>query len=343
MSSNLDDVLKKLNKTYGQNTISILGDMEIPHTECISTGSLLIDKILGGGIAFGRICEVFGNEGAGKTSICLQVVANCQAMGKKVAYLDVEQAVDLNYARDLGVDTESLIFSQPSSAEQCLEIACQLAEVKEIGLIVIDSIGALVPQAEIDGEMSDVTVGLIARLMSKFLRKITPVLNESNCALICINQLRDKISTGFSMGPSETTTGGRALKFFASQRLELKKTTAIKNKDEVIGSNVKLKAVKNKISRPMLTCVVPLIFGKGFSPEDEVINLAIEYNIIDKAGGWFTTHDGVRLQGQQKVADYYKDNPDAAADLKAKVVDAINGNITEEYEVDPETGEIIEE
>jgi len=341
--SKLDDVLKKLNKDFGQNTIMILGDAELPEINTISTGSLMIDKILGSGIAKGRIAEIFGVESSGKSTLALQVVAQAQKNGDNVAYLDVEQAVDLNYAKKLGINVDKLIFSQPSSAEQCLEIACQLADSGEVGLIVIDSIGALAPQAELDGEMSDMTIGLIARLMSKFLRKITASLNENNCALVCINQIREAISTGFSMGPSTTTPGGRALKFFASQRVELRKTTAIKEGDQVVGNNVKIKIVKNKIIPPMQIAEVPLIFGRGFNAEDEVIDLAIDYNLIDKSGAWMTTHDGQRMQGKAKVKEYYANNPELAAELKDKVVNILKGvELEPVYEVDPETGEIVE-
>ena len=345
MANSLDEAFKKINKMYGANTVMVLGENKPPEINTISTGSLLIDQIMGGGVAKGRICEIYGVESSGKSTLALQVVAQAQKEGKSVVYIDSEQAVDLNYAKKLGVDVDKLIFTQPSSAEQCLDIACQFAECKEVGLIVIDSIGSLAPQAELDGEMGDVTVGLVARLLSKFCRKITATLNETQCALICINQLRDKISTGWSAGPSETTTGGRALKFFASQRVELRKATAIKEKETVIGNNVKIKVVKNKICPPMKVAMCEMIFGKGFSSEEEVINLALEYELITKAGAWFTTHNGERMCGKTAVKEYYDSHPELAKELRDKVVSLLKSNgeavIVDEYVVDSKTGEIV--
>jgi len=341
--SRLEETLKKLNKEFGNGTVMTLGDTEPITTNLLSTGSLMIDKILGGGVAFGRITEIFGPEGSGKTTLCTHLVAECQKNGGKVAYVDVEQAYDIKYAEHLGVNSKELIFSQPSSAEQALEIVDSLASTGEVNLIILDSVAALAPQAELDGEMGDVTIGLVARLMSKAMRKIAATLNETNCAVVFINQLRDKVSTGFSMGPSETTSGGRALKYAASQRIDVRKTTAIKSGDEVVGANTKIKIVKNKIAPPMKSCVIPLIFGEGFRAEDEAINLGIEYGLIDKQGGWYTTHDGERMQGSTKVTEYYKEHNDLFNDLREKVKQKLAGiEIEPTYEVDPETGEILE-
>lgn len=342
MSSNLEKALADINKKFGKNTIMTLGDVKPINETLLSTGSLLIDKALGGGIGYGRITEIYGVESSGKSTLCLHIAAECQKSGGKVAYIDVENALDPVYASKIGVKVEDLIFSQPSSAEQALEICDILASSGEVNLIIVDSVAALAPQAELNGEMTDMTIGLVARLMSKAMRKLTGTLNEQKCAIIFINQIREKISTGFSMGPSETTTGGRALKFFASQRIELRKTTAIKNGDEVIGNNVKIKVVKNKIAVPMKVVEVPLIFGKGFSPEDEVIDLAIEYELINKSGAWFTTHDGQRLQGKASVKSYYNTNKELFNDLRNKVIDKLKGvELEQKFEVDPNTGEVI--
>lgn len=340
--SNLDKAFADITKKFGKGTIMTLGDTDPITRNLLSTGSLLIDKALGGGIGYGRIAEIYGVESSGKSTLCLHLAAECQKTGGKVAYVDVENALDVEYAKKLGVNTDELIFTQPTTGEQALEIVDILAQTGEVNLIIVDSVAALVPQAELEGEMTDMNIGLLRRLMSKAMRKLTGTLNEKNCAVVFINQIREKISTGFSMGPSETTTGGRALKFFASQRIELRKTTAIKEGDDVIGNNIKVKVVKNKIAPPMKTVEVPLIFGKGFSAEDEVIDLAIDYDLIQKSGAWFTTHDNQRLQGKSKVKEYYENNPELAADLKDKVKQYLTGQELEpEYEINPNTGEVI--
>lgn len=339
----LDDVLAAINKKYGSGSIMTLGDTRPVATNLLSTGSLMIDKILGGGIGFGRVTELYGVESSGKSTLCLHIAAECQKNGGTVAYIDTENALDTKYAAQLGVDVQKLIFSQPDSAEQALEIVDMLAQSGKVNLIVLDSVAALAPQAELDGEMSDMTIGLVARLLSKSLRKITHTLNEKNCAVIFINQLRDKISTGFSMGPSEGTPGGRALKFFASQRIELRKTTAIKEGADVVGTKVKVKVVKNKISPPMKTCEVPLIFGKGFSGGDEVLDLALEFGLCLQSGAFYTSHDGQKFQGKAKLKAYYEEHPELFEELKNTVKSKLSGvELEPEYAVDPNTGEIIE-
>lgn len=339
----LDDVLAAINKKYGSGSIMTLGDTRPVATNLLSTGSLMIDKLLGGGIAFGRVTELYGVESSGKSTLCLHIAAECQKNGGTVAYIDTENALDTKYAAQLGVDVQKLIFSQPDSAEQALEIVDMLAQSGKVNLIVLDSVAALAPQAELDGEMSDMTIGLVARLLSKSLRKITHTLNEKNCAVIFINQLRDKISTGFSMGPSEGTPGGRALKFFASQRIELRKTTAIKEGADVVGTKVKVKIVKNKISPPMKTCEIPLIFGKGFSGGDEVLDLALEFGLCLQSGAFYTSYDGQRFQGKAKLKAYYEEHPDLFEELKNIVKSKLSGvELEAEYTVDPNTGEIIE-
>lgn len=344
-SKNLQAAFDKLNKMFGQNSVTVLGEMEPIKEHLLSSGSLLIDQALGGGIGYGRITELYGVESSGKSTLCLHFAAQCQKEGGVVAYIDTEQALDVDYAQKLGVNTDDLIFAQPKSAEEALEIVDQLAQTGEVNLIILDSVAALAPQAELNGEMSDQTIGLLARLMSKALRKITATLNQNKCAIIFINQIREKISTGFSMGPSETTTGGRALKFFASQRIELRKTTAIKDRDEVIGNNVKVKIVKNKIAPPHKVCELPLIFGKGFDASSEVLDLAIDYDLCKKSGGWYTTHTGERVQGKPNLTAYYDSHPDEAAELREMVVAKLKGTDTslvqEDYEVD-EDGVIIE-
>ena len=339
----LDDVLAAINKKYGSGSIMTLGDTRPVATNLLSTGSLMIDKVLGGGIGYGRVTELYGVESSGKSTLCLHIAAECQKNGGTVAYIDTENALDTKYAAQLGVDVQKLIFSQPDSAEQALEIVDMLAQSGKVNLIVLDSVAALAPQAELDGEMSDMTIGLVARLLSKSLRKITHTLNEKNCAVIFINQLRDKISTGFSMGPSEGTPGGRALKFFASQRIELRKTTAIKEGADVVGTKVKVKIVKNKISPPMKTCEIPLIFGKGFSGGDEVLDLALEFGLCLQSGAFYTSYDGQRFQGKAKLKAYYEEHPDLFEELKNIVKSKLSGvELEAEYTVDPKTGEIIE-
>jgi len=338
--SNLEKALAEINKKFGKGSVLVLGDKDPNKVNCISTGSLQLDKILGGGIALGRVSEIYGVEGAGKTSLCLQLVAQCQSSGGVVAYVDTENAVDLNYAKTLGVDVKHLIFSQPSSAEQALDIVEALVKSNEVKLVIIDSVAALAPQAELDGEMGDATIGLTARLMGKALRKITAAVNQANCAVVFINQLRSNIG---GYGNPDTTTGGRALKYAASQRIEMRKTTAIKEGANVVGNMVKIKIVKNKICPPMQVVELPLIFGKGFSPEDEVIDLAIEFEFIQKAGAWFTTHTGERLQGKSNVKSYYEQHPELNEELTKMVKDKLAGvEIEPEYQIDPDTGEVLE-
>lgn len=340
--NNLDKAFAEISKKFGKGTIMTLGDTDPITRNLLSTGSLLIDKALGGGIGYGRITEIYGVESSGKSTLCLHIAAECQKQGGKVAYVDAENALDVDYAKKLGVKTDELIFTQPTTGEQALEIVDILAQTGEVNLIIVDSVAALVPQAELEGEMTEMNIGLLRRLMSKAMRKLTGTLNEKNCAVVFINQIRDKVATGWSSGPSETTTGGRALKFFASQRIELRKTTAIKEGDEVIGTNVKVKIVKNKIAPPMKTVEVPMIFGKGFSAEDEVIDLAIDYDLIQKSGGWYTSHDGKRLQGKSNVKSYYQENPELSDELRNLVKSRLtNTEIEDDFEIDPNTGEVI--
>lgn len=339
MASNLENAFKEINKRFGKNAIVVLGDSEPEKINCISTGSLQIDKILGGGFAKGRIAEVYGVEGAGKTSLVLQTAAQCQKEGGRVAVIDVENALDLNYARTLGVDVKDLIFSQPNSGEEALDICEILIKSGEVNLVILDSVAALSPQAELDGEMGDQNIGLTARLLGRALRKLTAAINHTNCCMIFINQLRSNIG---GYGNPDTTTGGRALKYAASQRVELRKTTAIKEGQDVIGNNVKIKIVKNKIAIPMQTVEIALIFGKGFSAQNEVIDLALDYGLCTKSGAWFTSLNGTRVQGKASLIEYYNNNKEELDQLTELVKQKLsNSEIKQEFEVDPETGEII--
>lgn len=344
--NNLDKIFSDINKKFGKNSIMTLGETPTVTENLYSTGSLLLDRALGGGVAVGRVIELYGLESSGKSTLCLQLVAQVQKAGKKVAYLDTENAMDPVYAKKLGVDVDALAFAQPSSAEETLEIADMLAKSGEFGLIIVDSVAAMVPQAELDGEMGDMTIGLMARLMSKALRKITNTLNTNDCTIVFINQLREKISTGWSGGGETTTTpGGRALKFFSSQRIELKKIGQIKEKDEVIGNNVRAKIVKNKVGIPMKQVDLQLIFGRGFSADDEVMTLALDYEFIKQSGAWFTTHDGQRVQGKAGVRAYYEEYKDKSEELRDMVINRLTNKDTriEDLKIDQNTGEVLEE
>jgi len=343
MGKQLEDALKNINKTYGAGTIQVLDESKPVNTNVLSTGSLLLDKALSGGVPYGRISEIYGLESSGKSTLCLQLVRECQKTGGKCAYIDAEQAMDLEYARALGVNTKELLFVQPSSGEQALEIVDTLAQTGEINLIIVDSVAALTPQAELDGEMSDVTIGLQARLLSKGCRKLIGTLNQKNCAVVFINQIREKINTGFSMGDTSTTTGGKALKFYSSQRIELKKTTQIKESGDPVGVNVKIKIVKNKIGVPLKVVEIPMIFGKGFDASNEVLELALQFELCTQSGAFFTSHDGQRFQGRARLRLYYEENPDKNEELTTLVRNKINGTELEtHYEIDPNTGEVLE-
>ena len=279
----LNEALKAIEKQYGKGSIMKLGEHADVDVDAISTGSLAIDYALGvGGLPKGRIIEIYGPESSGKTTLALQAIAECQKGGGKAAFIDAEHAIDPRYAKALGVDVDELILSQPDSGEQALEIAEVLIKSGAIDLIVVDSVAALVPQAELDGEMGDSNIGLHARLMSKAMRKLAGAMNANSCTTIFINQLREKV--GVMFGNPETTTGGRALKFYATIRIEVRKSEAIKNGQEVIGNKVNVKVVKNKVAPPFKTATVNMIYGEGISHLDEVINLAVENDIIEKSG-----------------------------------------------------------
>ena len=305
----LADALKAIEKEYGKGSIMRLGDRAEVSVDAIPTGSITLDAALGiGGYPKGRIIEIYGPESSGKTTLALHAIAECQKAGGRCAFIDAENAIDPVYAKNLGVDIDELILSQPDSGEQALEITEVLIKSGAIDLIVIDSVAALVPQAELDGEMGDASVGLQARLMSKAMRKLAGVMNRSNCTAIFINQLREKV--GIMFGNPETTPGGRALKFYSSVRLDVRKGETIKNGADAIGNVTKIKVVKNKVAPPFKTATVNIIFGEGISHLDEVINLAVENEIIDKAGAWFS-YKGEKIgQGIMAVREYLKNNPE---------------------------------
>ena len=303
----LNEALKQIEKQYGKGSVMKLGERSNVDVDVISSGSLAIDYCLGvGGFPKGRIIEIYGPESSGKTTLALQAIAECQKDGGKAAFIDAEHAIDPKYAKALGVNIDDLILSQPDSGEQALEIAEVLIKSGAIDLIVIDSVAALVPQAELDGEMGDQNVGLHARLMSKAMRKLAGALSSYNCAAIFINQLREKV--GIMFGNPETTTGGRALKFYSTIRLEVRKSEAIKNGSE-IGNKVNVKVAKNKVAAPFKTASVEIYYGEGISHLSEVISLGVDLDIIEKSGAWFS-YKGEKIgQGKEAVRNYLKNNP----------------------------------
>lgn len=316
----LNDALKAIEKEYGKGSIMKLGDRAAVSVDAIPSGSLSLDKALGiGGYPKGRIIEIFGPESSGKTTLALHAIAECQKQGGRCAFIDAENAIDPVYAKHLGVDIDELILSQPDSGEQALDITELLIKSGAIDLVVVDSVAALVPQAELDGEMGDASVGLQARLMSKAMRKLAGVMNHSNTTAIFINQLREKV--GVMFGNPETTPGGRALKFYSSVRLDVRRSETLKNGADAYGNVTKIKVVKNKVAPPFKTATVNIIYGEGISHSDELINLAVENDIIEKAGAWFS-YEGEKIgQGINSVREYLKTHPEfeekVTAQLKA--------------------------
>lgn len=303
----LDETLKQIQKLFGKGAVMRLGEREAVDVDAIPSGSLLIDEALGvGGYPKGRIIEIFGPESSGKTTLALHAIAECQKNGGRAAFVDAEHAIDPVYAKNLGVDINELILSQPDSGEQALEIVEMLASSGAVSLIVVDSVAALVPQAELDGEMSDSSVGLQARLMSKAMRKIAGVLNKKECAVIFINQLREKV--GVMYGNPETTSGGRALKFYATIRVDIRRTEAIKNGNEMVGNVCKVKIVKNKVSPPFRQCEIDIIYGQGISKEGEILDRAVELGFVKKSGSWFEYNGNKIAQGRDAAKTYIKDN-----------------------------------
>lgn len=316
--------LDKLEKSYGKGTIMKLGDNAVEPIESISTGSLGLDIALGiGGVPKGRIIEIYGPESSGKTTLATHIVAEAQKKGGIAAIIDAEHAFDKYYAQKLGVDVENLLISQPDNGEQALEIADNLIRSGAIDVIVIDSVAALVPKGEIEGEMGESKMGLQARLMSQALRKLTGTISKTNCCCIFINQLREKI--GVMFGNPETTTGGNALKFYSSVRLDIRRTSQIKDSDEVSGNRVKVKIVKNKVAPPFRIAEFDIMFGQGISKVGEIIDLGVEYGIVKKSGSWFSYGDTKLGQGRDAVKALLLDNPDLMDELEAKIRSEVTG------------------
>ncbi len=314
----LDSALKEIQKIYGKGSVMRLGDRQAVDVDVIPSGSLLLDDALGvGGYPKGRIIEIYGPESSGKTTLALHAIAECQKRGGRAAFVDAEHSIDPIYARNLGVDIDELILSQPNSGEEALEIVEMLANSGAISLIIVDSVAALVPQAELDGEMGDNSVGLQARLMSKAMRKLAGILNKKECAVIFINQLREKV--GVMYGNPETTSGGRALKFYSSIRIDIRRTEAIKSGTDIIGNTCRIKIVKNKVAPPFRQCEVDIIYGQGISKQGEILDLAVEYDIIHKSGSWFE-YDGNKIaQGRDSAKQYLKNNPEVTNVILEKI------------------------
>lgn len=329
-SKALEMAMKQIKKDFGEGSIMKLGSNHTMEVEVIPTGSINLDAALGqGGLPRGRIIEIYGAESSGKTTIALHVASEAQKMGGIVAYIDAEHALDPVYAKALGVDTDELLISQPDYGEQALEIADMLVRSGAVDLVVVDSVAALVPKAEIDGEMSDQQMGLQARLMSKALRKLTGTLNKSKTTMIFINQIRDKIG-GFGFGPQTTTTGGKALKFYASVRLEVKRVGSVKQGDDVIGNETVVKVTKNKIAPPFKEASFQIMYGKGISRVGEILDMALDKDIVSKSGAWFSYGD-IRLgQGKENVKARLEEEKDLLKSIEDDVMRAIKGKDMEE-------------
>jgi len=314
----LQSTLDKIEKNYGKGSVMKLGDRVAEKVDVIPSGSISLDMALGvGGFPRGRIIEIFGPESSGKTTLAIHAIAECQKQGGIAAFIDAEHAFDSFYAQKLGVDIANLLVSQPDNGEQALEIADNLIRSGAIDILVVDSVAALTPKAEIDGEMGDSKVGLQARLMSQAMRKLTSTISKTNCCCIFINQLREKI--GVLFGNPETTTGGNALKFYASVRIDIRRIQAIKDGDQNVGNRVKVKVVKNKVAPPFRTCEFDLMFGEGISKLGEIIDLGVELNVIKKSGSWFSYGETKLAQGRESLKQVLRDNPELCDELEGKI------------------------
>lgn len=314
----LDSALAQIEKTFGKGSIMKFGNQERLEIEVISTGSLGLDIALGvGGIPKGRIIEIYGPESSGKTTLTLHAVAECQRQGGTCAFIDAEHALDPVYAKKLGVNVDELLISQPDSGEQALEICDTLVRSGAIDMVIVDSVAALVPKAELEGEMGDATMGAQARLMSQALRKITGTVNRTQCTVIFINQIRQKI--GVMFGNPETTTGGNALKFYASVRMDIRRIGALKDKEEVVGNLTRVKVVKNKVSPPFKTVEFDILYGQGISKEGELIDMGIKAGIVEKSGSWFSYKDQRIGQGKENARQFIKENPKVAAEIESAI------------------------
>jgi recombination protein RecA len=322
----LDLAIKQIDKTFGKGTLIRLGDKVVVPTETISTGSLGLDLALGvGGLPRGRVIEIYGPESSGKTTLTLHAIAETQKAGGVCAFIDAEHALDVGYAKRLGVDTDNLLVSQPDFGEQALEILETVIRSGAVDLVVIDSVAALTPKVEIDGDMDDQQVGVQARLMSKALRKITGLLNKMNCTVIFINQIRMKIGmTGY--GSPETTTGGNALKFYSSVRLDIRRIATLKQGENSIGNRVKVKVVKNKVAAPFKLAEFDIMFGEGISKTGELVDYGVKLDIVDKAGAWFSYGDSKIGQGRENSKVFLKDNPEIAKEIETKILAAMGVN-----------------
>ena len=318
----LQAAMEKIEKSYGHGSIMKMGDDKVEDVEVIPTGSIGLNAALGvGGYPKGRIIEIYGPESSGKTTLAIHAIAEAQKVGGIAAFIDAEHAFDRFYAENLGVDTDNLLISQPDNGEQALEIADQLIRSSAIDIIIIDSVAALTPKSEIEGDMGDSKVGLHARLMSQALRKLTANISKTKTTCIFINQLREKI--GVMFGNPETTTGGNALKFYASVRLDIRKASTIKDGDNIIGSLTKVKVVKNKVAPPFRKCEFDIMFGTGISRSGEIVDLGVEYGIIKKSGSWFSYNDQKLAQGRDATKSLIEDNPELSEELEAAIMEKI--------------------
>ena len=319
----LDLAIKQIDKTFGKGALMRLGDKEVEEIEAISTGSLGLDLALGiGGVPKGRIIEIYGPESSGKTTLTLQITAECQKQGGVCAFIDAEHALDVQYAKNLGVDIENLLVSQPDYGEQALDIVETIARSGAVDLIVVDSVAALTPKVELEGEMTDQQVGVQARLMSKALRKLTGVLHKMNTTVIFINQIRMKIGM-MGYGSPETTTGGNALKFYSSVRIDIRRVATLKQAESPIGNRTKAKIVKNKVAPPFKQAEFDIMFGEGISKFGELVDYGVKLDIIDKSGAWFSYEDKKLGQGREKVKEALKEDPELATEIENKIKEAM--------------------